>query len=459
MAGLSQASEVDGGTRTLRAGLRALLQCPAELWLVFAVTTLEYIGVYSFMLALPLWLSSDFGMSDERAGFWAAAFSTTATLFVFLVGSVADVLGERRTLVLSLGAASLLRVALALAHGEGMALACLLLFAFAYAASTPVLQVSVHRYSTKETHGLAFAFWYVALNAGGMLAGVLVDAVRSPFVDPSTHDLVLRTWTLPFLGATTLSAYRAIMGLGALATALAFAVTLQMRPHVERARRGDREPAAKRTNPLAVVADVVRDPPFWRFMLVIGLLALVRMVFQHLHFTWPKYVTRELGEAFPWGKVWGLNSLLILGFTPLATALTRRMRMLDVMTAGAFVAAMSPFLLVVGSSYPFQVAMVVTLTVGEALAMPRSFEYAVAVAPRGRESTYVSLSSLPFFLAKLIVGPTSGYLLAAFCPATGPRHPAVLWGVIGATTMIAPVGLVAWRRIIVTAHSEGPAPP
>jgi hypothetical protein len=178
------------------------------------------------------------------------------------------------------------------------------------------------------------------------------------------------------------------------------------------------------------------------------------MMFQHLQFTWPKYVTRELGEDFPWGSVWGLNSLLILGLAPLATFLTRRMRMLSVLIVGAFVAASAPLVLVLGSSYPFQVAMVVTLTVGEALAMPRSFEYAVAIAPPGRESTYVSLSSLPFFLAKLIVGPTSGYLLASFCPAEGPRHGAALWAVIGAITMVAPVGILAFRRVIESRRGE-----
>jgi MFS family permease len=458
--GDSASAGADGGRRTLREDLRALLSSPRELWLVFAATTLEYIGVFSFLIALPLWLTSDFGMSDERAGWWAATFSTLASLFVFMVGSIADVLGVRRTLVLSFGAAALLRAVMALAHGEWGALTCLLLFAFAYAASAPVLQVSVHRYSTKATRAIAFSLWHVALNVGGALAGVLVDAVRAPFLEPATQKLVVRSWVLPLFGTTPLSAYRAIMGLGALSAALAFGATAMLRTRVERGTADERAPGPLgRTNPLSVLAEVVRDPPFWRFMLLVGFVSILRMMFQHLQFTWPKYVTRELGEDFPWGTVWGLNSLLILGLSPLATFLTRHMRVLSVMIVGAFIAAAAPIVLVFGSSYPFQVAMIVTLTVGEALSMPRSYEYAVAIAPPGRESTYVSLSSLPFFLAKLIVGPTSGYLLAAFCPATGPRHSAALWAVICAITMVAPVGILTLRRIIevTTAQKHSPA--
>jgi dipeptide/tripeptide permease len=193
---------------------------------------------------------------------------------------------------------------------------------------------------------------------------------------------------------------------------------------------------------------VVRDKPFWRFMLLLGFLSIVKMMFQHMHFTWPKYIVRERGDEFPWGKIWALNSILILGLAPLATAVTRRMPALKVMLVGAFVSAASPFVLCLGSSFACQVAMVVTLTVGEALWSPRGYEYTVAIAPPGRESTYVSLAALPWFLAKFLVGPSSGYLLAAFCPASGARHPAVLWAIVGVMTMVGPLGILTFWRVI-----------
>src|SRR5260370_1127051 len=88
------------------------------------------------------------------------------------------------------------------------------------------------------------------------------------------------------------------------------------------------------------------------------LLSLVKMMFQHMHFTWPKYVIRELGDDFPWGKLWGLNSLLILGLAPLATVLTRHRPAFNVLLVGAFVTPASPFVLCFWSSYPFQLATV-----------------------------------------------------------------------------------------------------
>ena len=44
---------------------------------------------------------------------------------------------------------------------------------------------------------------------------------------------------------------------------------------------------------------------------------------------------------------------------------------------------------------------VVLLSEGEAIYSPRLYEYTAAIAPKGQEASYMALSSLPFFLAKL----------------------------------------------------------
>jgi MFS family permease len=422
--------------------LAALARSPRELWLVYLATFFEYVGVYSFLVTLPLWLSGDFGMSDKEAGWWAATFSTLLSLFVFFVGSIADAVGVRTTLILSFSLAALTRLGMSLSTTANTAIAALLAFGFAFATTGPVLQTAVHRASGKGTRAFAFSLWYVSFNLGGVCSGLLVDGTRAAFLDPATQKLAPHAVALPILGSRMMSANSAIMGLGFLSAVLAVGVVLLMRRGFENRRDpGDEAVVEKKTGPLAALRDVIADKAFWRFMVLLVLLSLVRMMFQHMHFTWPKYVTRELGDAFPVGKVWGLNSLLILGLAPLATVITRRRRPFDVLIVGAFISAASPFVLVLGSAMAFQLAMVVMMTIGEALWSPRLYEYNVSIAPRGREATYVSLAALPYFLAKFLVGPTSGYLLDAYCPAVGPRHTAVLWALIGAGTMIGPIGI------------------
>jgi hypothetical protein len=82
------------------------------------------------------------------------------------------------------------------------------------------------------------------------------------------------------------------------------------------------------------------------------------------------------------------------------------------------------------------------------------YEYAAAIAPKGQEASYSALSYVPFFLAKLLVGTISGTLLARYCPAEGPRHSGMLWLITALITMIAPLGLLAFRKFL-KVHEAG----
>jgi hypothetical protein len=99
---------------------------------------------------------------------------------------------------------------------------------------------------------------------------------------------------------------------------------------------------------------------------------------------------------------------------------------------------------------------IVVLSLGESVYSPRLYEYAAAIAPKGQEASYMSLSYLPFFLAKLLVGMFSGVLLARYCPETGSRNSPMLWLMIALTTTVAPIGLIVFRRFI-KVHEAGRA--
>ena len=430
----------DGAEKTSAIeDLKALFQGPKDIWIIYLATLLEYLGIFSFLQTLPLWLSGDHGMSDKQAGWWASTFSMMVTLFMFFVGGLADTFGVRRMLIVSFALAAVTRLGMSAAGSQTMAIAALLAFGFAYATTSPVLQTAVQRASTKRTRAFAFSLWYVSFNIAGAIVGPMIDFVRGKFIDPGTKKLAPLTMDLPVLGTQSVSAHATILALGFFFASIAAVVVLFLSKDFEHSVEG---PAtAKKTNPLEAFKEVLGDKLFWRFMVMLVLLSLVRMMFQHMHFTWPKYVTREQGDSFPMGTVWSINSMAIIVLAPLGTALTRNFKPFQVLLVGAAISSLSPFVLVLGSSMAHQLGMIAVLTIGEALWSPRLYEYNVSIAPRGREATYVSLASLPYFLAKFLVGPTSGYLLATYCPAEGPRNPAMLWGLIGLSTIIGPIGI------------------
>lgn len=425
------------GCGSLGAELRGLVGPGSrDLWLVYLATFLEYIGIFSFQQTLPLWLSDDFGLGDKAAGGWASIFSLLVTLLSFFAGALTDTFGVRRLLGLSFAVAAATRLGMSLADGPVAAVAWTLAFAFAYALTAPALQVAVSFAARPASRAFAFTLWYVSFNLAGATIGMPIDWIRSRFLDGGR--LVPRVIDLPLLGPRHVSAHDVILACGFVSAAAAAVIVAFVRRDLGR----ESAAAGRGTNPVRAVAAVVSDRAFWRFMLLMVLLSLVRLVFQHMHFTWPKYVTRVQGDAFPVGTVWSLNSLGILFLAPLATALTRRLPIFRVMLVGAVISAVSPFILCLGSSLPLQIAMIAVLTVGEALWSPRLYEYNVAIAPAGQEATYVGLAKLPFFLAKLVVTPLSGWLLASYCPKEGVRDPATLWAIVGMSTLAGPLGML-----------------
>ncbi len=58
----------------------------------------------------------------------------------------------------------------------------------------------------------------------------------------------------------------------------------------------------------AIVARGIMALAPTRTVAIVGLMAITLM-FQHAFMTFPKYVTREIGAAYPFGKVWAINPI------------------------------------------------------------------------------------------------------------------------------------------------------
>ena len=74
-----------------------------------------------------------------------------------------------------------------------------------------------------------------------------------------------------------------------------------------------------RGSPFSIIREILMTTRFWRFLLFIGLLTGVRLVFRHLDATLPKYLTRTLGCGAPYGTVYSINpAMIIILVSPLA---------------------------------------------------------------------------------------------------------------------------------------------
>ena len=57
-------------------------------------------------------------------------------------------------------------------------------------------------------------------------------------------------------------------------------------------------------------------------------------------------------------------------------------------------------------------------------------------------------------MAKFFVGSLSGFLLAKYCPETGPRDSQMIWLIVGLMALATPVGLFVLKPFI-QVHEAG----
>ena len=459
-----------------------------ELWVTFFVKLLNFAAYAVTNLTLKRWLSTEFGYSDQQALGIVAAWSLTMTVVTLLVGALTDAIGLRKAFFLGVWVCLVARGVMVFATVPWFALAFgLFPLALGEALGTPVLVAAVRKYSTTRQRSISFSASYMMMNVGSFAAAFLFDWVRQGLGERGHL-------ALPWLG-TSLTTYRTLFLVSWGIELLLLPVLWFVRSGAEVTDDGvnivPRPPRRAGVNLLSSFGRTVRDSAretlrlfndlfkqqgFYRLLVFLLLIAFLKLIFMQMYYVFPEFGIRELGEGAPVGRLWGINALLVIVLVPLIGALTQRFPAYGMVTLGGTLSAASVFIMALptvwfqpladgafgnwlghhylgltGPVHPYYVMItlyVIVLSFGEAFYSPRVYEYASAIAPQGQEASYGALSYVPFLLAKLLIGTFSGTLLATYCPAVGERHSETLWLFVALTATIAPVGLIALRRLI-----------
>ncbi len=460
------------------AKFSVLKNAQRELWLTFLIKFLIYTAYSITNKTMVLWLSRDLGFSDQAAGalvgwVWAPAM----TVFTLLAGSLTDAIGLRKTFFLGVVICTFARSVMVVTTIPSLALICgVLPLAIGEALGTPVLLAATRRYSTTQQRSISFSIIYMVMNVGYVAAGWIFDYIRNLDLrlsffgfQPTTHEQL-------FFVSLTIEV-------------LIFpAIYFLRRSDTEIAR--DERAAAMTTGFLRGIAVTVRQSgadtiklfrrlvgqsAFVRILAFFLLVGFLKAIFLQMDYVFPKFGDRVLGPHAPVGKLANINAILIILLVPTIGALTQKFAAYRMVVIGGAICAAGVFIMALptawfvplanssfghwlghsylglgGSIHPYYVMAALYLTVfsiGEAFYSPRVYEYAAAIAPRGQEASYGALAYLPFLVGKLLVG-TAGWILAAFCPAEGPRRPAMMWLIFALAATVAPVGLLVFRRYI-----------
>jgi MFS family permease len=474
------------GKPTFLEKFTVLKSAHRELWLTFVIKFFS-VAAYGLMnRTFVLWLSSDFGYSDQKAGAtisfgWAPAM----TFFTLLIGSLTDALGLRRTFFLGVWICIFARAFLVFSNVEWVALVFgLFPLAIGEALGNPVLVAAARKFSTTKQRSISFSLIYAVMNLGFWASARVFDYLRQHLGEHGHFD---------FLGMH-LSTYRGLF-------LVSLVLEISLLPLIYFVRKGaevtdeglklspevPRYPGQNLWNAFwFTVRDSARDTTqlfkgllgqsgFYRLLAFLLLIGFLKVIWVQMDYVFPKFGIRELGDGAPIGQLSSINFILIIILAPTVGALTQRFPAYRMVVIGGLICASSVFIMamppswftaaassalgqhfahgflgVKGNIHPYYIMIAIYIAIfslGEAFYSPRVYEYAAAIAPRGQEASYSALSYIPLLLGKLLVGP-GGWLLAAYCPEHGPRHSGTMWLIFALTATVAPAGLLLLRPYI-----------
>ncbi len=340
---------------------KLLRELPRPVRILIAGTFVNKAGTY-IVPYLTIVLTRDFHLGPAEAGLAVAAYGLGSLSSIFVGGQIADRLGRRAAMILSLFGSGIL--ALCLGFAPSLQAFVLLLLGFGFLADLfqPAASAIVTDLVPPEQRKVGFAGLRLAINLG-FAAGIVVGGF-----------LVDRDWRLLFWGD----------GISTLAYGVVILLFIAETRPVPREGEEERSPFRDRAFVKLVAASGAF--PFLMFAVMAVL---------------PMTLTQHAGyPSRAYGYIVGLNGLLVALFEmPVAARLPGYFR-LRLAAGGLLVAACGVAMNGLPPSLAIYVAAILLVTAGEIVMMPQLSATVADWAPRRSRGRYISLFQSSWTFAK-----------------------------------------------------------
>ena len=360
--------------------LRAL---PRAAWILFLGSFINRFGNF-VMPFLAIYLTRrGFGLAE--AGAAVSAFGGGHVVASTVGGHLADRIGRRNTIVVSMFAGAMSMIALSQARAYPMILLLTVVAGAMAEMYRPAATALIGDLVPQEQRITAFGMYRWAINLG-FAAG------------PATAGfLANRSFTLVFFG-------------DAITSVLFGFIALALLPHGNRA-------SMKHEKRGEALTHALHNERFLFFLL--ATLCVTWIEFQ-LHSTFPLYIQQLGFSPSTYGLLLSINGVMIVLFELALTSWTQRYPTQRIIALGYFLAAVGIAMTGLAHTNPQLAGTVVVWTLGEIVCAPVTGAYVTSLAPERYRGRYSGLWMLMWSLGMLL-GPWLGTLIFQ-------RNAALLWG-------------------------------
>lgn len=360
----------------LKTGLRRYINnfkgFRREVWILALITFINRAGT----MVLPFlskYLKENLHFTYSQVGWIMVSFGIGSMLGSWLGGKLSDKIGFYKVMVFSLFTSGIMFFFLQyITSFWGL---CIGIFAIMSISDMfrPAMFVSLGVYAKPENRVRALSLIRLAINfgfaAGPTLGGLIILGIGYQglfWVDGSTCIIAI----------------------------LIFAILVKEKKKIPELHKQSSESMEPKS--------IFRDKPFWVFLFISFTTA---MLFFQIFTTLPLFHHEQFGlSEFETGLLISLNGILIFMFEmPFVSFLERKqINRIKIIFWGAFLMAISFYLLMLDAWVGILIVVMVIITFGEIFSFPFSNAFAMGRAPKGQEGRYMALYTMSFSLAHIM---------------------------------------------------------
>jgi len=391
--------------RTLRENLRGL---PRAVWILYLGAFVNRLGTFVLPF-ITLYLYNDRHYSVQQAGLGLAAYGVGAIAAQGVGGLLADRLGRRNTIALSMMGGAVLTLSLVWITGLWAIVGVVMLLGFVGELYRPASSALIADLVAPEARVAAFSAYRMGLNIGwacGLaLGGILAE----------------HSYNLLFIGDALTSMGFAIIALVAL-------------PHGTRTSKKEERTRGHVGAGTSIVADK-------GFLLFLGAVFLTAAVYMQNASTFALHVTGLGYSTKTYGLLQAMNGVLVVLFELPISAWTQHRTRPHMVALGAVLVGGGFAVLAFVHALPGLLLMVVVWTLGEIIESPATSAFVADRAPTHARGRYQGALGM-MYASAAVAGPLLGTTLYHFSPDA-------LWLGCGAAGLVAAaLALEAGRKPI-----------
>lgn len=420
-----------------------LVKASRVLWGVNISYFLEGLVYFGMLGLLAIYFNRYAGLNDIQADQMVGILTAGITLSMLFLGATVDIIGVRKSFLISLSLMLVGRVLITISPDvfsatgmwsgvHGLAMFGILWIVLGYGIYQPAAYAAVKRFTTEKNAAMGYAMLYALMNLGGFMPGLISPPVRRGYGITGVF------WVYVVLTLVGILVVAFVLSKKAIKIA-----TSNLSDEKKEEVKDEKDMPFKEKVKYYLKNFPLKD---LRFMYFIFILIPVQTLFAHNWLTLPQYTSRAftgfVKDNFEFFV--NFNPILIFILTPMIAALTAKKDAYKMTILGTLVMASPTFILSFGPNIYTLFAFIIIMTIGEAMWQPRFLQWVAEIAPKGMTGIYMGIGQFPWFLTKVVTSLYAGWFLMKYVPEGVPpsqMDTGMMWFIYGLIAIISPIGL------------------